>query len=325
MLNSNLLDLAAQHCTGHRCEDAIPLLEECLRARPMDAELCYQLGLCYTGACRIHRLVSPPLAVAYLERALRIVGERADKTLRVRFEEALGNALRLDGQLVRSREVLEAVAQAWAACGDREQSARSEYNLGNLCCDQAGAGAPQHWEAAIAHYRRSLQLRQERADPLRFAATMQNLGTAYRECPMGEARERIRHAIGCYCSAFRAYAGASRREKLAGLHNNLGNAYLDLCSHRENPCRNVRRALRHFAAALRRHSKQSRPCEYAATQFNRAQGYLMLAECDAGDCLTAAVRCFEEALAGFRLCGDSERANLVLQRLRGLNYCEWPR
>lgn len=318
MSNPGSWDLAAQCCAGHRCEEAIPLLEDALRSRPMDAELCYQLGSCYTGACRNHRLVSPPLAVAYFERALRIVGTRAAEAVRLRYQEALGAAFRADGQLTKSKEILEAVARGWAANGGREESARTEYNLGNLCCDLAEAGEPDHWTSAIAHYQKSLQLRREYADPLRFAATMQNLGTAYRECPVGEASERIRCAIRCYCSAFRVYARASRTEKLAGVHNNLGNAYLELCSHREQPCRNVRRALRHFDAALRRHSKQVRPCEYAVTQFNRAQGYLMLTECDAGDAVYTAVRCFEEALEGFRQCGDSGHAKLVERLLQGL-------
>jgi tetratricopeptide (TPR) repeat protein len=318
MTNSESWTCAAVHCAAHRCEEAIPLLEDVLRQRPGDADLCHQIGLCYSGACHRHALVSLPLAVAYLERALRIVGSGEAGGRRARYLESLGNTLRMGGEAARARRLLEESAALLERHGPRDDWARVEFNLGNMCCDLAGAGDPGLWTEAIRHYRNVLRVRREAADPLRFAATAQNLGTAYREAKHGSARERLRQAIGCYYAAFRAYAGAHLPQKLAGLHNNLGNAYLELSSHQEDGCRHVRRALGHFARALRRNSKDARPCEYAITQFNRAQGYLLLTPCGCGNCAAAAAQCFREALDGFERCGDTARAAMVARRLAAL-------
>ncbi|HAX43119.1 MAG TPA: hypothetical protein PLF84_00850 [Bryobacteraceae bacterium] len=318
MTNSGSWMSASVHCAAQRCEKAIPLLEDTLGLRPGDADLCHQIGLCYSGACHRHALVSLPLAVAYLERALRVVGPGEAGGRRARYLESLGNTLRMAGEVARARRLLDESAALLKRHGPRHDWARVEFNLGNVCCDLADAGDPGLWTEAIRHYRNVLHVRREAADPLRFAATVQNLGTAYREAKHGSARERLRQAIGCYYAAFRAYAGAHLPQKLAGLHNNLGNAYLELSSHQEDGCRHVRRALGHFARALRRNSKDDRPCEYAITQFNRAQGYLLLTPCGCRNCAAAAAQCFREALDGFERCGDTARAAMVARRLAAL-------
>ncbi|MBE7543252.1 MAG: tetratricopeptide repeat protein [Bryobacteraceae bacterium] len=318
MTNSGSWMSASAHCAAHRCEQAIPLLEDTLRQRPGDADLCQQTGLCYSGACRHHALVSLPLAVAYIERALRIVGPGEAGSRRARYLESLGNTLRIGGDVARAHRLLGESAALLKRHGPRDDWARVEFNLGNICCDLAGAGDAGLWTEAIRHYRNALDVRRETADPLRFAATVQNLGTAYREAKHGAARERLRQAIGCYYAAFRAYAGAHLPQKLAGLHNNLGNAYLELSAHQEDRCRHVRRALAHFARALRRNSKDDRPCEYAVTQYNRAQGYLLFAPCGCGHCAAAAAQCLRESLDGFERCGDTARAAMVARRLAAL-------
>jgi tetratricopeptide (TPR) repeat protein len=318
MTNSGAWEAAAAQCAAHHCEAAIPLLEETLRHRPGDADLCHQIGLCYSGACRAHALVSIPLAAAYLERALCLVGPEEAGGRRARYLETLGNVLRMGGEAERARLLLDESSALLERHGARDDWARVEYNLGNVCCDLAGAGDPRLWSEAIRHYWNALGIRREAADPLRFAATAQNLGTAYREAHNGAARDRLRQAIGCYYAAFRVYAGAHLPQKLAGLHNNLGNAYLELSAEHEDACRHVRRALGHFARALRRNSKDARPCEYAVTQFNRAQGYLLLAPCGCGNCTAAAAQCFREALDGFERCGDTARAAMVARRLATL-------
>jgi tetratricopeptide (TPR) repeat protein len=318
MTNSATWTAAAAHCAAHRCDQAIPLLEDVLRQRPGDADLCHQIGLCYSGACRVHALISLPLAAAYLERALRIVGPEEAGGRRARYLESLGNVLRMGGEVERARCLLDESAALLERHGPRDGWARVEFNLGNVCCDLASAGDPRLWSDAIRHYRNALNIRREAADPLRFAATAQNLGTAYREANHGAAGERLRLAIGCYYAAFRVYAGAHLPQKLAGLHNNLGNAYLELSTQHEDRCRHVRRALGHFARALRRNSKDNRPCEYAVTQYNRAQGYLLLAPCGCGNCAAAAAQCLRESLDGFERCGDTARAAMVARRLAAL-------
>jgi tetratricopeptide (TPR) repeat protein len=175
------------------------------------------------------------------------------------------------------------------------------------------------WEKAILHYLSALRVRTEKEDPVRFAATAQNLGTAYRELPGGARSANLRKAIGCYSAAFRAYIGAHQGEKCANLHNNLGNAYLKLPDRPGALCRNVRRALRHFELALRVRNKADRPCDYGVTQFNRGQGYLLLAACDSSGNVQPAAVCFREALDGFRRCGDAVNAEMVKRRLEALD------
>jgi tetratricopeptide (TPR) repeat protein len=187
-----------------------------------------------------------------------------------------------------------------------------------VCCELAETGDPSMWEQAVRHYSSALCVRTEKVDPVRFAATAHNLGTAYRELPSGDRAANLRNAIGCYCTAFRVYIGAHLAEKCADLHNNLGNAYLNLPDPPAAPCKNIRRALRHYALALRVRTKKNRPCDYAVTQFNRGQGYLLLAACDCVGNVQPAATCFREALDGFLLCGDGTNAEMVTRRLADL-------
>ena len=310
--------LAAWSCAAQRCEEAIPLLEKVLADQPADAEVTYQLGLCYSGACRMHSLVSPPFAIAYLERALRVIGPDGVPELRVKTLDALGNAQRLNLRPEEALPLLEEAAALFQRLGASEDWARTEFNLGNLCCDLAGRGAPQQWDAAIRHYRNALTVRREDTDPVRFAATVLNLGTAYRESPGEDHEANLRRAIGCYSAAFRAYLGAHLRQKCADVHNNLGNAFLELSSTPRAACRNTRRALRHYALALRARTKADRPRDYAVTQLNRGQGYLRLAGCEPEGSRQSASRCFQEAMEGFLLCGDPTRASLARECLSAL-------
>jgi tetratricopeptide (TPR) repeat protein len=258
------------------------------------------------------------MAIAYLERALSIVGEAGSAELRSRYLDSLGGVLSANGQKARALSALEECARSFLRLGRPAEWARTEFNIGNVCCDLAGAGDPSLWEAAIRHYTNALSVRQERADPSRFAATTQNLGTAYRESHGEDRNNNLRLAIRCYTSAFRVYAGMHLPAKCADLHNNLGNVFLELPSPPGAACKNVRRAIRQFALALRARTKLGRPCDYAVTQFNRGQAYLRLAACDTVEDTLSAATCFREAVDGFVLCGDSSRAGMARRCLIAL-------
>ncbi|MBK7930051.1 MAG: hypothetical protein IPJ98_22045 [Bryobacterales bacterium] len=273
-------ELAAERCSAQQCEDAISLLEAAFAGQPCNAELCHQIGICYSGACRRHSLVNLSMAAAYFGRALELVDTRGSGAVRARYLDSLGNARRAGHQAGEAQTLLEEAARIYRDLGMEEDWARTEYNLGNVCCELAGAGDPTSWERAVAHFAQALHVRTERDDPVRFAATAQNLGTAYRELPSGDRGDNLRHAIGCYSAAFRACVALHLAGRCADLHNNLGNAYLHLPDSPAAPCKNVKRALRHYARALRFRNKSSRPHDYAVTQFNRGQGYLLLAFCD---------------------------------------------
>lgn len=309
---------AAIQCAARHCERAISLLEASLERLPSNAELSHQIGLCYSGACRMHTLTSLPLAIAYFERALRIIGPGGSGTVRAKYLESLAHAHLLEGQPTSALPCLEEAAQVYRRGGGAEEWARVEFNLGNVCCDLAEQGAPSWWETAIAHYGNALSVRRKKGDPLRFAATAQNLGTAYRSAPGRNRGENLRKAIGLYCAAFGVYSGAHMRKKCADLHNNLGNVLLEMPSPPTADCRNTRRALRHFSLALRVRTKQECPRDYAVTQLNRGEGFLQLVSCDSSGAIRSAVNCFLEALDGFLLVKDESGAELARSKLREL-------
>jgi tetratricopeptide (TPR) repeat protein len=316
--NPALEALAAEQCAAHRCESAISLLEAAFVQQPCNAELSHQIGFCYSGACRRHGQVSLPLAIAYFERAFDLVRIGGPAAVRARYLDSLGNARLADREPSAAVSPLEEAAQIYQDLGLQEEWARTEYNLGNASCELAEVGVPSMWEKAVRHYSSALRVRTEEADPVRFAATAQNLGTAYRELPGGDRVANLREAIGWYCAAFRVYAGEHMPGKCADLHNNLGNAYLSLPDPPAAPCKYVRRALRHYALALQVRTKTDRPHDYAVTQSNCGQGYLLLAACDFSGNVQPAVACFREALDGFLRCGDTAGAEIVKGRLEAL-------
>jgi len=307
--------LATARCQSRRCGEAILLMEQVVRDQPGDAELCHQIGVCYSGACRSHPSVSLTLALAYLKRAVRLVGTVGPATLRAKFLDSLGNAYLANHQPQEAISCLEEAASLYRLLGLEDEWAREQYNLGNACCDLPEAEAPEKWARAVQYYGNALQVRTRQHDPLRFAATMQNLGTAYRELPTPDRNCNVRRAIGCYSAAMRVYVHAGLREKCAALQNNLGNAYLCLSTGPVAARKHVRRAIHYFGKALAIRSKNRRPCDYAVTQFNRGQGYLRLAEIEPGDWLWQATGCLQEAVEGFILCGDPAHAQIARAQL----------
>jgi tetratricopeptide (TPR) repeat protein len=301
------LSLAASHCHEGQCVEAITVLEALLRDQPANPELHHQLGICYSGTCRTHAMVSVPMAVCYFQRALSSMGSGGAARLRAKYLDSLGNACLLDRRPGAAIPYLTGAAELYATLGLADDWAREQYNLGNAFCDISESEAPRKWQFAVEHYRQALKVRTEEHDPVRYAATAQNLGTAYRQRSDGERGSNIRKAIGYYRCAMRAYRLDRFPAQRAALHNNLGNAYLCLPGPAEAFRRNIRRALRHFDLALKIRQQDRRPCDYAATQFNRGQAYATLGEIDPGS-LDEAAGCFREAEKYFLVCRDSEHA-----------------
>lgn len=307
MPRDELLDLASC-CRAGRCADAISVLEEQLRKQPANPDLHHQLGICHAGACRAHELVSLPVSIAYFARALSLVGAGGTPAFRARCLDSLGNAWLEDGRPAAAIPLLSEAAELYRTLGLVEDWAREQFNLGGACCDLPVSDAPAKWQRAVAHYLQALTVRTMDRDPLHYAATLQNLGTAWRESPDGGRESNIRAAIRCYCAALRVYRRGRFPARRAALHNNLGNAYLCLAGSAESARRNVRRALRHFARALDGRERSRHPSEYAATQFNRGQAFARRAELESGTGLSEAAGCFREAEECFRICGDGEHA-----------------
>ena len=296
------LGRVASHCHDGQCVEAIAALEEVVRDQPANPELHHQLGICYSGVCRPQDLVSIPVSISYFERALSLIDSGGPPLLRAKYLDSLGNACLQGRRPGAAIPYLDEAAELYATLGLADDWAREQYNLGNAFCDVPEPAEPQKWQFAVEYYERALTVRTEQRDPVRYAATMQNLGTAYRERPDGDRVSNVRTGIGCYRRAMRVYRPGSFPAQHAALHNNLGNAYLCLPGSTEAIRRNIRRALRHFERALEIRQRDRRPCDYAATQFNRGQAYARQAELDPGASFYEAVCCFREAEECFLVC-----------------------
>ena len=330
------LERADRACLAQECLAAIGLLEEAVRLQPHDLRLHYRLGLCYGGSCRPHSWVRPAMAVPYLRQALALIGPRPTR-LRAGILEELGKSqLASEGEGESPGETLRAAmgshleaAGIYQSLGIEDDWARLEFNLGNSCCDLSDATGEDHWQEAIAHYQASLLVRTREKDPQRYAAVLENLGTAYRRLPArpgGNDAGNTITAIQCYRRALAVYVPTAWPEQHAALQNNLGNAFLSLPQSAEkSPGRNAARALRHFERALRL-QPDSRSRAFAITQYNCAQAHLRLARVSPAPDITLAAGCLEAAAAAFAACGDARncdrvRAQLERLSLAGSSHC----
>jgi tetratricopeptide (TPR) repeat protein len=298
-------------------------------AEPQNYAIQCQLGLCYSGGCRIHSLTSAEIALTHLHLALTRVSS-ADEGARAYILSAIGNTYLAAEQVARRARLqlaigcYEEAAAIYYRLGDLECWAREEFNLGNAYCDLPDEASSSKWEQAVSHYERALQIRTRERDPLRYAATLENLGTAYRELPTGDRAANIRKAIRCFRKALHVYTPSEFPEQNAGLHNNLGNAYVSMpLADPASAQRNLRRALRHFDRALSVRTRARFPCDYAVTQFNRGSALFRLAveEQEPQLELRDAENCFEEAEQCFTLCGRTELARQARERAGLVRSC----
>ncbi len=320
--------LTSACCTSHQCEKAIAAMEQLLVSNPAAAAIHYQLGICYSGACRSHSLIIPDFAIEHFRSALRHAGPSAAPVKRAQILDALGNAYTYSRAIAPKARVLAAIecarraADLYLAAGRLDDWARAENNLGLSNCELAEKGLPEKWKDAIDHFENALCIRRREREPEQYAATLQNLGTAYRALPEGDRAGNIRKAIGCYRCALQIYSARIFPLENAGLHNNLGNAFLTLPG-MSQPAKNrhIRLALRHFERALKTRTRADHPCDYAETQLNRGQALLALKDGNEQSHSKQAMACFQEAALCFHKCGNDANAAVAQQRLRWATGC----
>lgn len=262
--------------------------------------------------------MSADLAIAHLKHAIKLLdGCGASFTL-AQTVEALANTYMAHcaaNPSVNGKAAIEYGRKA--AVMYREQgllfeAARVEHNLGNTSCDLPEVEFTDKWRNAVCHFEKALEVRTKLSHPESYAATMMNLGTAYRELSNGDRAGNVRQAICCYARAHHVYRPAAYPLQNANLHNNLGNAFLSLAVvDTMNASKNVRRAVRQFELALRVRNRRERPCDYAVTQLNRGQAFLRWTMLEPLRFLDEAALCFKEASECFRLCGQNDNAGLA--------------
>lgn len=317
-MNANQPDAAPRPCSQEPCETVILKLQQVVEQNPENWRLRYQLGICYSGRCQKHPLVCPDLALEELGLAAKALQGTEEPRIRAAVLSLLGlvypNSLRLPAKarLLCAVECDEKAAAIYFKCEMFQEWARIQYNLGNTWCEFPGAEFPDKWENAIAHYEQALLFRTRQADPASFAATMENLGTAYRQRTAGDKAANVRHAMQCYRRALRLSPVATVPARWAALHNNLGNACLCLPS----PDLSIgdphaRHALRHFDLALRVRTLQRGLFDYAVTKLNRAQACFRLGVCGSPAWLAEAMQCLGDARAAFLRTGAATEARMA--------------
>ncbi len=289
-------------CGIEGCEKMIAALQQALAGNPDDLTLRYQLGICYSGVCRPHSLTSPELALQHLRCTASGTGEMRDDLLRARVMALRGitytrcSTLPLDARLSAAMECYQEAAALYFAQSRFTDWARMQFNLGNAWCDVREDRFLDKWEKAISHYEQALFFRTRESDPHGFAATLENLGSAYRERKQGDKATNVRQAINCYRRAAQVCRIGCAPGQWAALHNNLGNAYLSLpATDRDLETSWARKAIRHFDLALRVRTVEHSSLDYGITQLNRAQAYLRLGMADSPADLTESARSFREA------------------------------
>jgi tetratricopeptide (TPR) repeat protein len=324
---STLWDRIEKCCTHHRCEETVDLLEEALRLQPANSELHYRLGICHSGGCRHNSLTNPDVAVEYLRQALSLTASSEDSLFCAGILDALGNSYVCSRQLPKKAR-LEAALDCHRAAAALYRSrnmladwAREEYNQGNAWCELPEEDYPEKWQQAILHYEQALQVRTRDKDPMRCAATLQNLGTAYRRLKTGDKAANVMKAAQCYRRALAICNLASFPIQHAALCNNLANAYLSLAMHDEKiRHRCARHALKCLDRALGVRTRAEYPVDYAITQYNRGQAFLLLTAEDPQDCFIRAVACFQEAHDCFLLCGQAISAKTARQQVQRVRH-----
>lgn len=317
-MNANPQDAAPRPCSGEPCEIVILKLQQVVEQTPENWRLRYQLGICYSGRCQKHPLVSPDLAVEELGLAAKALQGTEEPRIRAAVLSLLGlvypNSIRLPAKarLLCAVECDEKAAALYFKCEMFQAWARIQYNLGNTWCEFPDDEFPAKWEKAIAHYEQALLFRTQQADPVSFAATMENLGTAYRQRTTGDKAANVHSAMQCYRRALRLSPVATVPARWAALHNNLGNACLSLpCPDLSLRDSHARHALRHFDLALRVRTLQRGLFDYAVTKLNRAQACFRLGVCGSPARLAEAVQCLGDARAAFLRSGAATEARMA--------------
>jgi tetratricopeptide (TPR) repeat protein len=317
---SELAKTADELCVLHRCNEAVAFWEEASSVTPDDANFHYHLAVCYSRDCHAQGLQDPLVAIYNYRRALALM-PKENVLARATLLGDLGNtyllaALPSKVSLFTSIDCFQQAAEIYRESGRLDDWAREQHNLGSTWCEMPETEFPSKWEEAIGHFEQALSIRTREKDRERHAATLQNLGTAYRELKTGNRAGNIRRALHCYCETMRVLRASVASRRWAALHHDLGNAYLTLAFTGESRSRNTRRAIRHLNRALTVRTKIQSPFDYAATQLSRGEAFLQMAVAGVGDpCSRNKARaCFQEAEDSFTQAGRMDLAEATRER-----------
>jgi tetratricopeptide (TPR) repeat protein len=195
---------------------------------------------------------------------------------------------------------------------DFKEWARMQYNLANAWCEVSDQDFPDKWEYAIRHYKQALLFRERDTAPGEYAATLQNLGTAYRQRIRGKKAYNIKKAIDCYRRALHFWTADAHPAHWAALQNNLGNAYFSLpFANKKMACLRARQAICHFDLALSVRTQDADALAYGITRLNRGQACLRLGKTGRSSWLEASLDCLRDARAAFLRSEKDQSQDLI--------------
>jgi tetratricopeptide (TPR) repeat protein len=168
---------------------------------------------------------------------------------------------------------LERVAAAVADNPDKDLQEALHVDLGLAYAESLSGSRGNNLRTALEHYRLSFQYYTPDDAPLRYAATYNMVGLAFRELSQFENRvKNLRLAIGAYQEALHFYTPEAAPLRYAVTMNILGSACVEL-SEFEDTAPNLSRAVSAYRKALEYCGPASAPVDYAMIQNNLGDAY----------------------------------------------------
>ena len=202
------------------------------------------------------------------------------------------NLEKLDGNLVQTLQTR--ATPTLRESEEREYIAAVIGTFGNLIQQFPLGSRADNLEIAIVAYQLALQVFTRDAFPQDWAATQNNLGTAYRTRIKGERGENLELAIAAFQLALQVFTREAFSQDWAQIQNNLGNAYKDRIKGEKGE--NLEEAIAAYQLALQVYTRSAFPQDWAATQNNLGNAYKDRIKGEKGENLEEAIAAYQLAL-----------------------------
>ncbi|MDE5083757.1 MAG: tetratricopeptide repeat protein, partial [Trichodesmium sp. St18_bin1] len=176
----------------------------------------------------------------------------------------------------------------------------------------------QNIEAAIAAYEQALLVRTQTDFPINWAATQNNLGTAYWERIRGDKDQNIEAAIAAYEQALLVLTQTDFPMDWAMTQHNLGTAYSDRI--RGEKAQNIEAAIAAFQQALLVRTQTDFPINWAMTENNLGNAYRNRIRGEKAQNIEAAIAAYQQALLVYTLEADPISYLTITRNLGNLYF-----
>jgi tetratricopeptide (TPR) repeat protein len=135
---------------------------------------------------------------------------------------------------------------------------------------QAGNNHPEEGiQKAIEAFKEALKIYTLEKFPVEYAQTINSIGTAYRDLPIGSEIKNLQKAIEAFKKALKIYTMEKFPVEYAQTMNNLGVAYWESpAGSMGKRIENLQNAISAYKQALKIYNAKDFPVEYAETQYN---------------------------------------------------------